>query len=195
MKLPPVIRIFFAIDLSPTLKEQLARFIHTLSQHQDLISSAIHWTSTENLHITLQFLPKVHTEQLPLLIDNISAKLANIEQLKDIQIGKLLLFPNAEHPRVIALHVFPQTELTQLAQLIRQSIQALGYPVETRPFHAHLTLGRIKNKQNMSFDFLNALKVPVLEKLIIKEVVLFRSEPQPDQSVYTPLQRILLGVF
>ena len=69
-------------------------------------------------------------------------------------------------------------------------MKASNYQSENRPFRAHLTLGRIKHTHaNLNFlsEFTNT---PVAEDILLKEIVLFRSEPQPEGSRYSVLERI-----
>ena len=66
MTLPPVIRIFFAVELSLDIKQKLAGLITILKKKSK--TNAIRWTMPENLHITLQFLKEVRSEHLEQLI-------------------------------------------------------------------------------------------------------------------------------
>jgi RNA 2',3'-cyclic 3'-phosphodiesterase len=90
------------------------------------------------------------------------------------------------------LEVSPQTQLAQLSQEIGQAIQACQYTIESRPFRAHLTLGRIKQPQGIHLEFLSKMNLPELEAIAVEEAVLFRSEPQADGSKYTPIVKIAL---
>lgn len=191
MMLPPVIRIFFAVDLPESARKKLGAFISHLKKKSR--THGIRWTRPENLHITLQFLAEVHTEHLPLLIDNVRAQIEKSMNHLQISLGSLHLFPNPYRPRVIVLDVAPQEDLLKLSARIGEGIQAANYEIEHRPFRGHLTLGRIKQPQGISLAFLNACDIPEFESLAVHEVVLFRSEPQPDGSAYTVLERIALN--
>ena len=190
MTLPPVIRIFFAIDLPAPTKEKLANFISTLKRKSK--SHAIRWSRPENLHVTLQFLAEMHSEHLHLLINHVRAEVAGVIKEISLSFGRIHLFPNPYRPRVIVLDVTPQDELAMLSGLIGHGMKASNYQSENRPFRAHLTLGRIKHTHaNLNFlsEFTNT---PVAEDILLKEIVLFRSEPQPEGSKYTVVERIAL---
>ena len=73
------------------------------------------------------------------------------------------------------LDIIPQDELVILSRLIGEGIQAANYEIESRPFRAHLTLGRIKQPQGMRLSFLSECEVPDFEKITVDEVVLLRS--------------------
>ena len=68
MTLPPIVRVFFAIELPLSTKEMLNKFV--VSPKSEAKSNAIRWTKPENLHITLQFLAEVRGEHIATLIEN-----------------------------------------------------------------------------------------------------------------------------
>lgn len=184
------VRIFFAIDLPDTIKEQVGRFIGSLKKKSK--SHAIRWSRPENLHITLQFLAEIKTEHVPLLIANVKEKLASAAvTLPTLSIGKVHLFPNPYRPRVIVMDIAPQEELMALSKLIGTSIQEINYPVESRPFRAHLTIGRIKYAEENTLSILaEYASASHIDPIVLSEIVLFRSDPQPEGSHYTALERL-----
>ena len=188
MTLPHVIRIFFAIDLPEHTKTRLGSYIGTLKKKSR--TNGIRWTKPENLHITLQFLAEVQSEHLPTLIQNVRSRLEKATHSTTLTFGSLHLFPNPYRPRVIVLDVVPQEELTVLSGLIGEGIKASHYEVESRPFRAHLTLGRIKQPHGMNLRFLDDNQPIGLEQINVNEVILFRSEPQPEGSQYTVVETL-----
>jgi RNA 2',3'-cyclic 3'-phosphodiesterase len=192
MTLPPVIRIFFAIDLPPKAKEKIGSYISVLKKKSK--SHAIRWTKPENLHITLQFLAEVKTEHLKKLIENVRAHMADAIKHSAMTVGSVKLFPNPYRPRVIVLEMMPQEALTNLSTLIGHGIKASDYEVESRPFRGHLTLGRIKHAQGVNLSFLSELPIPDVEVIEVNEVLIYRSEPQPEGSKYTVLEKIELAL-
>ncbi|SRR5579883_197320 len=191
MTLPPVIRVFFAIDLPEATKKEVGKFISQLKKQSK--SHAIRWTKPENLHITLQFLAEVKTEHLPMLIERVRGKMHGRHQPVQLALGAVHLFPNPYRPRVIVLDVMPQDQLALLSSLIGQGIVDARYAIEERPFRGHLTIGRIKQPQGVDLNFLSSSSsMQDLEKVEINEVVLFRSEPQPEGSKYTVLEKMSL---
>ena len=188
MTLPPVIRIFFAIELPPFAKEALGCYIAALKKKSK--SNHIRWTKPENLHLTLQFLPEVRTEHLTTLIENVRKKIEGSIKNSTITFGALHLFPNPYRPRVIVLEIEQQDYLANISQLMGEGIKASHYDIENRPFRAHLTLGRIKQPRGVDLSFLSMASKPEMGEMEIKEAILFRSEPQPEGSKYTVLERI-----
>lgn len=193
MTLPAVIRIFFAIDLPTPTKEAIGRYIGLLKKKSK--SNAIRWSRPENLHITLQFLAEVKSEDLPKLLEKVRDKLTVSLKNCPIQFGGLQLFPNPFRPRVIVLEIAPQEELAMLSRLIGEGVTAAAYEIENRPFRAHLTLGRIKQPHGLNLNFISEAELPNIEVVEIAEVVLFRSEPQPEGSQYSVIEKIKFGSF
>lgn len=191
MTLPPVIRIFFAIDLAEPTKVKLMEIMRALKKSSR--SQGIRWTRPENFHVTLQFLAEVRREHLPLLIANVRAKLATVSQNPEMKFGAINIFPNPYRPRVIVLEVLAQEKLAELSKLIGEGIQATQYEIEGRPFRAHLTLGRIKQPRAMNLSFIEECSLPEFDTIVVDNVALFRSEPQPEGSLYTVLDRISLN--
>ena len=110
-----------------------------------------------------------------------------------IQFGSVKLFPSPYRPRVIVLDVVPQEQLAELARRIGQGILATNYEIDDRPFRAHLTIGRIKHPHGLNLSFLSEFSNPNIEHVQVNEVVLFRSEPQEDGSMYTILEKLSLS--
>lgn len=193
MTFPPVVRVFFAIDLPSSTREQVSGFVNQLKRK--IKSHAIRWTKSENLHITLQFLPEVQSADLPTLLAHVREQLA--ADLNEIQIsfGSLQLFPHPFRPRVLVLDVTPQAVLSGLSGLVGRGVTASQLPVEDRPFRAHLTLGRIKQPQGFDLKFVADFATPPpIDPIRVRDIVLFRSEPQPEGSLYTVLDRIHLNI-
>lgn len=191
MTMPAVVRIFFAIDLPVSHKKALGSYLGQLKKKSK--TSAIRWTRPENLHITLHFLAEVKSEDLATLIAKVREELKEAHLQVAPNIASLQLFPNPYRPRVIVFDILPQDDLQQLVWHIGRGITACHYVTETRPFRAHLTLGRIKQPHGLNLQFLNELPPPRLDAIPLKEVVLFRSEPQADGSRYTPLETLSLS--
>jgi 2'-5' RNA ligase len=190
MILPPVVRVFFAIDLPDNTKEMLAEYIESLKLLSK--SSHIRWSRTENLHITLQFLAEVNSEHIDQMIALVEAELlAEIKHFK-ISLRELHLYPDPYRPRVLVVDIAPQAALASLSAKIGAGIQKAGLEIEARQFRGHMTIGRFKTVQKSAVNFLAKADAPDVGDIEINEVVLFQSVPHSDGSHYIPLRRIPL---
>ena len=190
MTFPKVWRIFFAVDIAPALKNQLGDFVSTLKERSK--SHAIRWSRPENLHITLQFLAEVGSDDVPTILQEVRQVVKEASHQLSFTFGKITLFPHPSRPRVIVLDITEQEGLAELSAKIAKGIQAANYEVEEKAFKAHLTLGRIKQPKGVNLRFLADVELPISEKVIVDEIVLFRSEPQADGSRYSLIEKISL---
>lgn len=189
--LPPVIRIFFAIDLPEEFKNNIGRLIGSLKKQSR--TGGIRWSRPDNLHVTLQFLAEVKSEDLPAIVQSVRARVENKLRSVSLTLGSLQLFPNPYRPRVIVLDIGPQAALAALSAVIGEGIRAVNYSIDERPFRAHMTLGRIKQPHDVRLNFLSEAALPLHEKIVAGEVKLYRSEPKPDGSHYSLLETIALA--
>lgn len=190
MTLPSVVRIFFAIDLPADVKDKIGQYICMLKKKSR--THGIRWSRPENLHITLQFLAEVNNDHLPLLMEKVKQHMARVVCHPLLSFGSIKLFPTHYRPRVIVLDISEQEALAELALVIGEGIKEAHYEIEKRPFRAHLTLGRIKDANRVSLDFLAEANGVGVGQIDISEVVLFRSDPHEDGSRYTALEKLAL---
>ena len=134
-------RTFIAIELSSEIKESLAQ----AQSHLKYAGADVKWVTPENIHLTLKFLgeiPEEKCENVKAALDEIAKTTASFElSIKDIG-----AFPNIEFPRVIWIGLDKGAkESTELAAKVDEALSKLGFAKETRPFAAHLTIGRIRS--------------------------------------------------
>ena len=193
MTLPLVSRIFFAVDLPEPSRIKMGQYLSLLKKRAK--THSIRWSRPENLHITLQFLAEVKTCDIDKLLRATKHELRGAPTAPPVKLSQLTLFPTPLRPRVIVASVAPPTHLGELSTKIGYAIKGCGYAVESRLYRPHMTLGRLKHAQGLDLGFLNAMEPIDIPPISLTEVVLFRSEPQPDGSRYEVIERIpLLGI-
>ena len=84
--------------------------------------------------------------------------------------------------------------LTPLYESIESAMAALGFERESRPFHPHITLGRVKSTRG-HHSLLTTLETITFDSkpVTVREVAVVKSELKPTGSVYTILKSIALG--
>jgi RNA 2',3'-cyclic 3'-phosphodiesterase len=185
------IRAFISIHLDPDLLGQLRQFQKTLDQ--TLPPKTVRWTSPDQLHLTLKFLGNIPTQEL-----------AEIQNALD-QIGKAFApmtlraegfgaFPNLRSPRVIWIGL--QGDLAPLEQLntrIEQAMQPWAEKQENRPFHPHLTLGRIREDASRHAraiaKALEQTVPPPFGQWRAQQFHLMRSQLSPHGAIHTVLAK------
>lgn len=185
------LRVFFAIHLQVVVQKQLQEVINKLKKA--FVLHNVHWIALHNLHITLQFLPKIALDDVATLIAKVKVALANIASF-ELEFGDLEFFPSPNRFRIISMHIEPTDHMQKIATIIGEVIYTLGYPVETRPFRPHLTIGKLptffstKSKEQI-VQFPNIMP---LAKTLITEICLFESKLGSKQSEYFLLEKFFL---
>ena len=108
----------------------------------------VRWTAIASIHLTLKFLGEIDRSMLPRLTSalNEHAKTPGF----DLRMRGLGGFPDLHRPRVIWCGIEGQVDsLTRLQKAVETACQAVGFAREDRPFHPHLTLGRVQGKRNL----------------------------------------------
>ena len=183
------IRAFFSIELPKTAKEEINKqLINKLKKA--IHHPALRWTKEKNLHITLQFLGQLDALDVNDLIKNVKNELEHTPPFY-LELGQLELFPTLYKARVITLSVGPTEILLDLAKKVSNGIIKTQYPIEMRPYRGHLTLARLTHPHPTPLS-LSDIAAPHFDKILIDEVILYRSEPAENGSHYTELAKLPL---
>jgi 2'-5' RNA ligase len=104
-------------------------------------------------------------------------------------------FPNFRRPRVVWVGMTGERALQSLAGDIDRALTLLGIPAETRPFQAHLTLGRVKSELPPA-DATNLAAAAKASHgargFAVQTVDLMRSELGPGGSRYSVMAAVPL---
>ena len=182
MNQPHSVRAFFAINFSLIDKKKIYNDI-ILPLSTQLIYQ-INWVRLENLHITLQFIPHLMRIDIDKIILQVQHKLENYKNF-NIIMNSLELFPQ-DNPKVLASsNIHPASKLNGLSKMIGEVITNMGYEIEKRNFHPHLTLGRLQTK-HCKLPNIKASRLDVWTN----QIVLFESKHSCNGSNYFPLKKI-----
>ena len=149
---------FFALPLG-----RLARHINKdlLEPLQKVDAEGqLRWSLEENLHITLAYLGPLSGSAVTGGARAKAMQAANLRSLTDIaeqikaprfecSVESLDFFPDAKS-RVLALHIKPGVALLSLQARLQQSLQEAGFDCDDRPYKPHITLARLKHRQEIS---------------------------------------------
>jgi RNA 2',3'-cyclic 3'-phosphodiesterase len=189
-----VIRAFIAVDLSPEVERSLEQVLGQLQQ--SLRGGAVRWVPSKNIHLTLKFLGDVSVKNLDLLKDILSSEAVKYSPF-EISAAELGAFPSIQRARVIWVGVKAPPTLAQLQHEIDVETAHLGYPPDERKFSPHLTLGRVARNASPEDsrrigEALSGTRIGSLGTARIEAVHLYRSDLNPQGSVYTRLYSALL---
>jgi RNA 2',3'-cyclic 3'-phosphodiesterase len=186
--MPETYRLFIAVEISPEAKAELATAQSRLKRGD----FPVKWVAPAAMHLTLHFLGETEVARLPQLGAALSVAL-NGQSGMLLRLDGAGAFPNLRRPSVVWAGVggaIAALERTQAAA--GAALESLGLPRETRPFRAHLTLGRARREAALAqLERLGAAirALPPLAPVSwdVERVVLFRSELRPTGPVYSEI--------
>jgi len=175
-------RAFIALELSEGIRTELLRLQDELKK----AGANVKWVIPDNIHLTLKFLGNIDESRLS-EIENVLRPIADANSPFEINLFKIGAFPDINYPRVIWAGIDKGcSQAEEIARNIEGGLEKIGFPKESRPFSAHLTLGRVRSGKN---------KVGLKEKLLstsvrpsacpIKHITLFESRLTPHGPIYT----------
>ena len=178
-------RTFIAIELSEPIRESLAQ----AQTHLKYAGADVKWVEKDNIHLTLKFLGEISEEkakEVAAALDNIAKYTKSFEiSLKDIG-----AFPTVDFPRVIWVGLDKGAkESTELAKKIDLALAKLGFQEESRPFAAHLTIGRVRSNLNRAAlaEKMASYQLSAVSFQLIKSATLFKSTLTPQGAIYSIL--------
>ncbi len=183
-------RAFVAIDLPERIRIQLSE----LSQRLRVPGLRASWSPPQNLHLTLRFLGDVSDDRLACIGDHLDSALGSMPSFP-LHIAGLGAFPSLRNPSVVWVGAGPLEGWLQAVQTAaEQSARSIGLPRETRKFHPHITLARIKDRQGVA-----ALKSRIVAErdidigeFSVRCVSLYTSQLTPKGAEHTPVRIIEL---
>jgi 2'-5' RNA ligase len=183
-------RCFIALELDDAIKDNL----ETAQQLFEGIGGKVGWCSRQQMHLTLNFLGDVPDDQIPNIVEAITAAARQVPPF-EFTVEKLGAFPPKGSPRVLWTGVSECPPLLKLQQLIEEALKSLGFEPEKRGFTPHLTLARVRER----IDLRTYLSVLTENRDFIagtqqtNKVILFASELKSTGAVYIPLAEAALG--
>jgi 2'-5' RNA ligase len=102
------------------------------------------WVARDNVHLTLKFLGSVEAPRLQAATAALAGAVATRPAFQ-LAVSGLGAFPSPARPRVLWAGVAEGADAAgALAGLIDATLAPLGFDRESRPFSAHVTLGRVR---------------------------------------------------
>jgi 2'-5' RNA ligase len=124
---------------------------------------------------------------VPQLVDALRI-LGDRNKVIDVEIGGVGAFPNFRRPRVVWIGVTPDPKLELLHHDVEAACEAVGLPLDGRPFRPHLTLARVKPRAADAITLRKLARasedITHVEEVLITSVDLMQSELGPRGSRY-----------
>jgi 2'-5' RNA ligase len=183
-----VFRLFIAADLPQAVKAALV----AAQEHLRRGRLPVRWVAPDAMHLTLRFLGDTSSDRIPAIEQAMRGALAGNAAIA-LHLTVIGAFPTIMRPSVIWAGVGGATAALERAQAdLEDGLAAIGIARETRPFHPHLTLGRVRRDADAAaLEQLRAAlrQPPALPPIAwpVERIVLFRSELRREGSVYTEI--------
>jgi 2'-5' RNA ligase len=185
------IRTFVAVDVAPGVAARLAKLIGEMGGGE----ANVKWVEENNLHITLQFLGDVEPTLIPEIGQAVEQAASEVEPFEMVCAG-LGAFPDMRRPRNLWIGVEGGAEpMCDLQRRIEKSLKKLGFRPESRKFHPHLTLGRVRRSTPGEIAAVfQGREDYSAGATFVDEVIVYSSQLERDGPVYTVLATAALGV-
>ncbi|MCJ7644678.1 MAG: RNA 2',3'-cyclic phosphodiesterase [Candidatus Aminicenantes bacterium] len=182
-------RTFVAIDLAPDLKINLEALIRNIKKG----AKGIKWTNSAGMHLTLKFLGDIPPEKagdVIVLLKTIAEKHSTFP----LQMKGTGTFPPGRKwgTRVIWAGIAETPELMVLHEGMEEGFERIGFPREGRPFHPHMTLGRVKSPDGLEpvLDELEKYRETDFGRMMVDRIRFFESFLKPGGADHSVLAEV-----
>jgi RNA 2',3'-cyclic 3'-phosphodiesterase len=189
------VRLFVGVELDDAQRGACATAIGALQRQLGRLRSlSVRWIADENLHITLWFLGELKDDAAERVMEAMRSPWTLAPFTFTIAGGGA--FPPSGLPRIVWLGVTEgAASLEDAYRDLAARFAPLGYEAERRPYHPHVTIGRVKDADRMGArkvrDVLRELEFTTGSQRVTA-VTLFRSRLSPQGARYEPLLRVPL---
>lgn len=184
-------RLFLAVTLPEALQQDIARATAALRA----AAPTVRWVRPERLHLTMKFLGERPDDDATRIADAARHATTGLQPVSASLHGTGA-FPNFRRPRVVWLGMHPEAPLAAIARRLDAALAPLGIEPESRPFRAHVTLGRVA-------DAMPPAAAAALERdlrrvtstwlLAVYDIALMQSTLGPGGPTYRVLDTLPLG--
>lgn len=185
-------RVFCAIELPEEARARADEHIRALRRLAPRARAS--WGQTAKLHLTLKFLGEIPAAR----IGDLSAAAERAAAVADpfaLTLEEAGHFPPRGHPRVLWLGIKDTTgALARLHEALETEAARAGFERDTRPFHPHLTIARLRDPKDARRLAALHRSTPFASITFnVAELVVIRSELGAAGARYAPLARAVIG--
>ena len=155
----------------------------------------VSWIPERNLHLTLKFLGEIPSGR----IDEVAGLMAGAAREIfpfEFRVEEGGGFPSLRAPRVLWIGIREPLELVRkLHQNMENALSGAGFPRDERPFHPHVTVGRIRGRVAPGWGgtFASAVSGTTFGIVFAASYRLYESRLSPSGANYTVLREVPFG--
>ncbi|MGD0113921.1 MAG: RNA 2',3'-cyclic phosphodiesterase [Armatimonadota bacterium] len=184
------VRSFIAVAIPSASAERLRVAQERLREAEPRIK----WVNPDGFHITLKFLGGVGPSRLRALWSGVCEALEGVAGFT-MHFQGIGAFPSLSRARVVWAGVTDgAAELTEIAKRIEHVSSEHEFEPETRPFAAHMTLGRAREPapNPVLAEAMREMAGAELGRVTVDRVLLMKSELTRQGAIYHELEHKLL---
>lgn len=186
-----MLRTFLAIELPESIRKRIGEVQRELKSSR----ADVRWVSPQNIHLTLKFFGNIEESEIDPIAQSIEEPVRTTSPIF-IMVRGMGAFPGLKNPKVIWVGLHDEGKvLVSLQKRLEGELEKIGFPSEGRPFHPHLTLGRMRSNQGKD-ELVKGMERHREEEFgnfQAERVILFKSDLKPEGPIYTALREIRLG--
>jgi RNA 2',3'-cyclic 3'-phosphodiesterase len=200
------VRAFLAVAPNAVVRGQLIETQQRLKASIEPLQSRsvkVTWTRPDTIHLTLKFFADLDDGLAAPMQAAIARAIGRAAAIA-IPLSRLGAFPRPQAPRVLWLGPTDEWEqttggrrLAALFQEIEDACAALGLPRESKAWHPHLTLARVKEGERAVGAALASIHVfdelPTTGALVTDAISLIRSDAGRDGHTHTVIWSVRMA--
>ena len=133
-------RLFVAIELTPEVRDALQEVQNALGRATD----GVRWVRPELLHLTVKFLGETPDGEAPRVAGALARSAARSKRF-EMQLTECGCFPPRGPVRIVWVGTHDGSgALQECVNAVEDEMEGIGFPIESRAFSPHLTIGRAK---------------------------------------------------
>jgi len=184
-------RTFIAIDLDDSLKKAL----ETLAGELRPLAKSVRWVGAAGMHLTLKFLGEIAEADAARVSSALEEVAPRHRVFALVLEGTGAFPPGRRDPRVLWVGVAPGPPLLAFQEDIEREMEKLGFEREKRPFHPHLTLGRVKfpSRLDLLIQEMRKHQDQRFGEMSVQKLTFFQSTLKPSGAEYAVLKEFRLA--
>ncbi|HEY3411714.1 MAG TPA: RNA 2',3'-cyclic phosphodiesterase [Armatimonadota bacterium] len=184
-------RTFVAI---PVVADLPSRYLMECREFLQAARADVKWVAGGHFHLTLRFVGDASEDDVAALKKCVRA-LAGIGPIEATLAGAGA-FPSVARAQTLWAGVTdPAKRIAGLERSLSESLESEGFPPERKPFHPHITLGRVRSPRGLAALTHELQKWDSQGRTMpwrLDRVTVFESRLTPSGPIYTPLLEVPL---
>jgi 2'-5' RNA ligase len=176
-------RLFIALHIPDEIVDKIINMRDEIYPNDKFVK----WEPKSKLHITLKFLGDTSKESIEPICDRLENVMNDFSAL-DLTFEKFGVFKRNKIPKIVWAGLAKNINLSNLVGKINDDLEPLGFEKEERTFNPHLTLLRIRGREN--FENISKFFDSNFEKIKFtgNKISLFESTLLKSGSVYNTIK-------